>query len=179
MKILKELGKTWQTPFLPEFGKIKPKHLNAAIEPLVNARNKQLAHAERFETLSYQHFIREHEENLFAILEHLEFLSKYPLCFAEVEEEDELPAQGSKQTINLCRGASRSFTQCTVTPSHPIISGVPFVWNSEFSGILTLSPLFIYGRATTESQTQKKKQKSSVTAFLQGLMVLNLSLIHI
>ena len=173
MKVLKELGKTWQTPFLPEFGKINTKRLNAAIEPLVNARNKQLAHAERFETLSYQHFIREHEENLFAILEQLEFLSKYPLCFAEVEEDDELPAQGSKQTINLCRGASRSFTQCTVTPSHPIISGVPFVWNSEFNGILTLSPLFIYGRATTESQTQKKKQKSSVTAFLQGLMVLN------
>jgi len=172
MKILKEYGKSWESPFLPEFGEVSSKRLISALEPLMNARNK-LAHGERMEALSYQHFVRQHEESLFAILSQLEFLARYQLCFAEVEEDEGMPREGSSQTINLCRGASRSFLQCTIAPSKPIPPGVPFIWNAEFDGVLLLSPFFVYGRASTKPQGGGKGPNSSLTAHLQGLMVLN------
>lgn len=173
MKIRKELGRTWQAPFISEFQQVDTGRLASAIEQLVSARN-QMAHGERVEVLSYQQFLKHNEDNLFTILEELQFLGKYQLCFAEVDE-DEAPVQGTRQTLNLCRGAARSFLQCTVTPSQPIPPGVPFVWHSDFSGILLLSPFFIYGRASTEPDAPvgKAKAKAPVRVQLQGLMVLN------
>jgi TolB-like protein len=47
---------------------------------------------------------------------------------------------------------------------------MPFIWNSEYTGILTLSPFLIYGRATTDAE-QREKVKG--VAHIQGLMVLN------
>lgn len=171
-KILKEFRKTWSDPVIPEFGQINSKLFKNAIEAIVSDRNRMLGHAETYGKLSFKELVQEHEDDLFTILEQLEFLSQYPLCFAEIEDEEEL-VKGSRQTIYLCRGAWSRFVQFTVTPSEPITPGVPFIWNSSFDRILTLSPFFLYGRASTRKQEKQKKSKILVKASYQGLMVLS------
>jgi len=132
-----------------------------------------MAHGERHELLEYRSFVKNHEDNLYFVLQHLEFLSKYPLCFAEVCDEEEQLPPGTIQTINLCRGAARSFVQLAVTPSHPIVPGVPFIWESTFSAILYLSPFFIYGLAASDTGSKEERSKARIRVSLQGLMVLN------
>ena len=80
----------------------------------------------------------------------------------------ETPIPGSKQALCVCRGASHTFARYAVTLSQPIPPGLPFIWNREYDGILTLSPFVIYGRARLEG---KKEAKGD--ARIQGLMLIN------
>jgi len=172
-KLLKECepGGTWQTPFLPDFRRVKRDALRDAVRPLVEHRNQLIGHGEVHNVLAYRQFVEKHDDSLFRLLEQLDFLSKYPLCIAEAEEDGEMAVRGARQTILLCRGASRTFAQCSVVPHQPIPPEVPFIWNPDFTRILVLSPFFIYGRASVEGQQSKGAPR--VTANFQGLMVLN------
>lgn len=170
MRFLAESGKSWKHPFVPEFGSIDRELLEKKIQPLIHSRNVDIGHAEYYEALALKHFVELQEENLFAVMEQFSFLARYPLAFAEVEDDYEPPSPGTKQAVNICRGASHNFARYTVAPSHPLPSGIPFIWNTEYTGILTLSPFLIYGRATTDAE-QREKVKG--VAHIQGLMVLN------
>jgi adenylate cyclase len=170
MKLLSESGKSWRNQFVTEFAKVDSELLEKKIQPLIHGRNVEIGHAEYYEALAMKHFVELQEENLFAIMEQFSFLARYPLAFVEVEDDYETPSPGTKQAVNICRGASHNFARYTVTPSHPLPPGIPFIWNDEYTGILTLSPFIIYGRATTDAE-QKEKVKG--VAHIQGLMVLN------
>ncbi|MDP2982041.1 MAG: tetratricopeptide repeat protein [Candidatus Latescibacter sp.] len=170
MRLLAESGKSWRNPFVPEFAEIDRELLEKKIQPLIHSRNVEIGHAEYYEALALKHFVELQEENLFAVMEQFSFLSRYPLAFAEVEDDYEPPSPGTKQAVNICRGSSHNFARYTVAPSTPLPPGIPFIWNPEYTGILTLSPFLIYGRATTDAE-QKEKVKG--VAHIQGLMVLN------
>jgi adenylate cyclase len=170
MKLLSESGKSWKNQFVSDFSFIDREILEKKIQPLIHGRNVEIGHAEYYEALAMKHFVELQEENLFAVMEQFSFLARYPLAFVEVEDEYETPSPGTKQAVNICRGASHNFARYTVTPSHPLPPGIPFIWNDEYTGILTLSPFIIYGRATTDAE-QKEKVKG--VAHIQGLMVLN------
>jgi hypothetical protein len=128
LRVLRQSGKSWTKPFLRELSTVKPRDLERAAKPLVEARNR-IIHGETHDRLMYKEFVKEHEDKLFTILEKLDFLGRYPMCVAEFEMDDGAPSAGAKQTIQVCRGASRAFTQYTVTPSRPIPPGEPFVWH--------------------------------------------------
>jgi adenylate cyclase len=170
MKLLSESGKSWKNQFVLEFAKVDSELLEKRIQPLIHGRNVEIGHAEYYEALAMKHFVELQEENLFAVMDQFSFLARYPLAFVEVEDEYETPSPGTKQAVNICRGASHNFARYTVAPSHPLPPGIPFIWNDEYTGILTLSPFIIYGRATTDAE-QKEKVKG--VAHIQGLMVLN------
>ena len=167
--VLRELRKTTGSRFVPEFGEVRVKELDRRLEPLVAERNT-IIHGEVQDAGKYREFARKHDESLFFILGQLEFLRHYPLCFAELEDDDETPRPGTPQRIQVCRGASRTFVQQTVTPSAPIPPGVPFVWNRARRGILLLTPLFIYGGADVGGAG---REGGRVRAHFEGLMVLN------
>ncbi len=170
MRLTAESGKSWKHPFVPEFQSINRDILEKKIQPLIQGRNLEIGHAEYYEALALKHFVELQEENLYAILDQFSFLARYPLAFAEVEEDYTLPVPGTKQAVNICRGASHNFARYTVIPSHPLPRGIPFIWNPEYTSILTFSPFLIFGRATISAE-QREQMKG--VAHIQGLMVLN------
>ncbi len=172
-KLVAESGTFWKEPFVPEFARLNLGRLKKSFEAICQDRNI-IQHGTIASGLTMQQFLLAHEEDVYVILDELQFLKDYPLCFAECEEDAEYLVPGVPQTLNLCHGTSRAFSQQFVVPSEPLPQGEPFIWRHDYGAILMLSPFFVYGRAPIATTAGAgKNARKSVTANLQGLLVLN------
>ena len=131
--------------FVPEFTRLEIGKIEECLGPLIEARNA-IIHGAGFDRLDYLDFIGQYRENLFAILDHLSFLARYPMCVADPDDDPESPSDGGAQVIKVCRGSSPAFDECVIRPDPVIPPGTVFIWNRTLTEILGLSPLYVYGQ---------------------------------